>query len=102
MYYKLVNCAEENNIVTFSSQLDVATDTLLDFKDTVNVVVETNGNVEEEHLDNHMSSETNNNPAWVRFFLCFYVADSFLTFSQANIHLLKSVVYKSLKSPEIS
>ncbi|GLD57974.1 low density lipoprotein receptor adapter protein 1-B-like isoform X1 [Lates japonicus] len=43
---------------------DVATDNLLDFEDSVNVVVETNGNVEEDQLDNHRPSETNNNPAW--------------------------------------
>lgn len=48
------------------SQADVATDNLLDFEDSVNTVVETNGNVEEEQLDNHRPSETNNNPAWVR------------------------------------
>lgn len=42
---------------------DVATDNLLDFEDSVNVVVETNGNVEEDQLDNH---RPNNNPAWVR------------------------------------
>ncbi|XP_070777647.1 low density lipoprotein receptor adapter protein 1a isoform X2 [Enoplosus armatus] len=43
---------------------DVATDNLLDFEDSVKVVVETNGNVEEDQLDNHRPSETNNNPAW--------------------------------------
>lgn len=49
---------------SLSSQLDVATDNLLDIEDSVNVV-ETNGNVEEDHLENHRPSETNNNPAWV-------------------------------------
>lgn len=49
-----------------SSSQDVATDNLLDFEDSVNVVVETNGNVEEDQLDNHRPSESNNNPAWVR------------------------------------
>lgn len=50
----------------YSSQ-DVATDNLLDFEDSVNVVVETNGNVEDDQLDNHRPAETNNNPpAWVR------------------------------------
>ena len=48
------------------SLVDVATDNLLDFDDGVNVEVETNGNTEEEQLDNHRPSETNNNPAWVR------------------------------------
>ncbi|XP_030268880.1 low density lipoprotein receptor adapter protein 1a isoform X3 [Sparus aurata] len=43
---------------------DVATDNLLDFDDSVNVVVETNGNAGEDQLDNHRPSETNNNAAW--------------------------------------
>ncbi|XP_030002390.1 low density lipoprotein receptor adapter protein 1a isoform X1 [Sphaeramia orbicularis] len=42
---------------------DAATDNLLDLVDSVNGL-ETNGNVEEDELDNHRSSETNNNPAW--------------------------------------
>lgn len=52
---------------SFSSQVDVATDNLLDFEDSVNTVVETNGNAGEDQLDNHRPSETNNTPAWVRF-----------------------------------
>lgn len=48
------------------SQLDVATDNLLDFEDHVNVVVESNGNVEEDQPDNHMHSETSNSPVLVR------------------------------------
>lgn len=51
---------------SLSSQLDVATDNLLDFEDSVNVAVETNGNIEEDQWDNHRPPETNNNPAWVR------------------------------------
>lgn len=42
---------------------DAATDNLLDLVDSVNGL-ETNGNVEEEELDNHRPSEPNNNPAW--------------------------------------
>ncbi|KAM8841223.1 low density lipoprotein receptor adapter protein 1a isoform 2-T2 [Spinachia spinachia] len=41
---------------------DVATDQLLDFGDSVTVIVESNGNVEEDQLDNKRPSETNNNP----------------------------------------
>ena len=54
-------------ILPFASQLDVATDNLLNIEDSVNVVVETNGNMEEDQLDNHRPPETNNNPAWVGF-----------------------------------
>ncbi|XP_038580146.1 low density lipoprotein receptor adapter protein 1a isoform X3 [Micropterus salmoides] len=47
-----------------SLKADVATDNLLDFEDNVNKVVETNGNVADDHLVDHRPSETNNNPAW--------------------------------------
>lgn len=43
--------------------LDVATDKLLDFEDSV--VVERNWNFEDNQLDNR-TSETNNNLSWVR------------------------------------
>ena len=46
---------------SFTSHVDVATDNLLDFEDSVHVTVETNGNIEEGQLDNHRPSETNNN-----------------------------------------
>lgn len=45
--------------------LDVATDKLLDFEDSVKVVVERNWNFEDNQLDNR-PSETNNNLSWVR------------------------------------
>lgn len=54
-----------------SSHPDVATDNLLDIEDSVNVVAETNGNAEEDQLDNHRPPETNNNPTWVRFSFFF-------------------------------
>lgn len=39
---------------------------LLDLEKSVNVAVETNGNIGEDQLDNHrQTSESNNNPAWV-------------------------------------
>nr|XP_033492082.1 low density lipoprotein receptor adapter protein 1-B-like [Epinephelus lanceolatus] len=53
-----------NSLGSLKGTEDVATDNLLDFEDSVNVVVETNGNIEEDQLDNHRPSETNNNPAW--------------------------------------
>ncbi|TKS88646.1 Low density lipoprotein receptor adapter protein 1-B [Collichthys lucidus] len=56
--------SERSNSLGSLKGTDVATDNLLDFEDGVNTVVETNGNVEEEQLDNHRPSETNNNPAW--------------------------------------
>lgn len=43
----------------------MATDNLLDFEDSAKVTVESNGNSEEDHLDNR-HHETNNNPSWVR------------------------------------
>lgn len=43
----------------------MATDNLLDFEDNVKVTVESNGNLEEDQLDNR-PHETNNNPSWVR------------------------------------
>ncbi|XP_044028442.1 low density lipoprotein receptor adapter protein 1a isoform X3 [Siniperca chuatsi] len=56
--------SERSNSLGSLKGTDVATDNLLNFEDSVNVVVETNGNVEEDQLDNHRPSETNNNPAW--------------------------------------
>lgn len=51
---------------SISFLLDVATDMLLDLEKSVNVAVETNGNIGEDQLDNHrQTSESNNNPAWV-------------------------------------
>lgn len=68
--YSQITCGCYNsNRLSFpylSSHADVATDNLLDFDDSVNVVVETNGNAGEDQLDNHRPSETNNNAAWVR------------------------------------
>lgn len=48
--------------------LDVATDKLLDFEDSVKVVVERNWNFEDNQLDNR-PSETNNNLSWVRLWV---------------------------------
>lgn len=51
---------------SISFLLDVATDMLLDLEKSVNVAVETNGNIGEDQLDNHrQTSESSNNPAWV-------------------------------------
>ncbi|KAK2830106.1 hypothetical protein Q5P01_018037 [Channa striata] len=54
--------SERSNSMGSLKGTDVATDTLLDV-DSVNVAVETSGNVEDE-LDNIMPTETNNNSAW--------------------------------------
>lgn len=43
---------------------DVTTDNLLDLEDSVKAVVEANGNLSEDELDNR-HSESNNNAAWV-------------------------------------
>lgn len=43
----------------------MATDNLLDFEDNAKVMAESNGNSEEDQLDNR-PHETNNNPSWVR------------------------------------
>ncbi|XP_029023260.1 low density lipoprotein receptor adapter protein 1a isoform X1 [Betta splendens] len=56
--------SERSNSLGSLKGTDVATDNLLDLEDGVHVAVETNGNVEEDQLDNHVPSETNNNPAW--------------------------------------
>lgn len=55
--------SERSNSLGSLKGTDVATDNLLDFEDSVNAL-ETNGNMEDDHLDNHRPSETNNNPAW--------------------------------------
>ncbi|XP_068189248.1 low density lipoprotein receptor adapter protein 1a isoform X2 [Antennarius striatus] len=54
-----------NSSGSLKGAVDVATDMLLDLEDSVNVEVETNGNVEGTPLDNHRPSENNNNPSWV-------------------------------------
>ncbi|XP_010776634.1 low density lipoprotein receptor adapter protein 1-B-like, partial [Notothenia coriiceps] len=54
--------SERSNSLGSLKGTDVATDNLLDFEDSVHVTVETNGNIEEDQLDNHRPSETNNNP----------------------------------------
>ncbi|XP_031143078.1 low density lipoprotein receptor adapter protein 1a isoform X2 [Sander lucioperca] len=56
--------SERSNSLGSLKGTDVATDNLLDFEDSVHVLVETNGNVEEDQLDNRRPSETNNNSAW--------------------------------------
>ncbi|XP_035490171.1 low density lipoprotein receptor adapter protein 1a isoform X6 [Scophthalmus maximus] len=56
--------SERSNSLGSLKGTDVATDNLLDFEDSVNVAVETNGNIEEDQWDNHRPPETNNNPAW--------------------------------------
>lgn len=43
---------------------DVTTDNLLDLEDSVKAVMETNGNLPEDQLDNRRP-EGNNNSAWV-------------------------------------
>ncbi|XP_034747343.1 low density lipoprotein receptor adapter protein 1a isoform X1 [Etheostoma cragini] len=53
--------SERSNSLGSLKGTDVATDNLLDFEDSVNVVVETNGNVEQDQLDNRGPSETTNN-----------------------------------------
>ncbi|XP_031710139.1 low density lipoprotein receptor adapter protein 1a isoform X1 [Anarrhichthys ocellatus] len=53
--------SERSNSLGSLKGTDVATDNLLDFDDGVNVVVETNGNEEEDQLDNHRPAENNNN-----------------------------------------
>ncbi|XP_060949086.1 low density lipoprotein receptor adapter protein 1a [Limanda limanda] len=55
--------SERSNSLGSLKGTDVATDNLLNIEDSVNVVVETNGNMEEDQLDNHRPLETNNNPA---------------------------------------
>uniref|UniRef100_A0A3Q3CFS4 Low density lipoprotein receptor adaptor protein 1a n=1 Tax=Haplochromis burtoni TaxID=8153 RepID=A0A3Q3CFS4_HAPBU len=53
-------------VVLSGDCLYVATDMLLDLEKSVNVAVETNGNIGEDQLDNHkQTSESNNNLAWV-------------------------------------
>ncbi|XP_039676032.1 low density lipoprotein receptor adapter protein 1a isoform X2 [Perca fluviatilis] len=56
--------SERSNSLGSLKGTDVATDNLLGFEDSRNVVVETNGNGEEDPLDNRRPSETNNNSAW--------------------------------------
>ncbi|XP_029976427.1 low density lipoprotein receptor adapter protein 1a isoform X1 [Salarias fasciatus] len=56
--------SERSNSLGSLKGTDVATDNLLDFEDSVTVVVESSRNVEEDQLDNHRPSETNNNTAW--------------------------------------
>ncbi|KAK9527204.1 hypothetical protein VZT92_013895 [Zoarces viviparus] len=53
--------SERSNSLGSLKGTDVATDNLLDFDDGVNVVVEANGNEEEDQLDNHRPAENNNN-----------------------------------------
>uniref|UniRef100_A0A8C6WDX4 Low density lipoprotein receptor adaptor protein 1a n=1 Tax=Neogobius melanostomus TaxID=47308 RepID=A0A8C6WDX4_9GOBI len=55
--------SERSNSLGSLKGTDVATDNLLDFDDSGNVL-ETNGNVEVEQLDNHQPQESNNNPEW--------------------------------------
>ncbi|XP_039877096.1 low density lipoprotein receptor adapter protein 1a [Simochromis diagramma] len=57
--------SERSNSFGSLKGTDVATDMLLDLEKSVNVAVETNGNIGEDQLDNHrQTSESNNNPAW--------------------------------------
>lgn len=55
--------SERSNSLGSLKGTDVATDNLLDFDDSENVL-ETNGNVEVEQLDNQPPQESNNNPEW--------------------------------------
>ncbi|XP_041867470.1 low density lipoprotein receptor adapter protein 1a isoform X2 [Melanotaenia boesemani] len=55
--------SERSNSFGSLKGTDAATENLLDLEDVVNVVVERNGNVGEDLLDNHRTTETNNNPA---------------------------------------
>ncbi|KAK5599630.1 Low density lipoprotein receptor adapter protein 1-B [Crenichthys baileyi] len=55
--------SERSNSLGSLKGTDAATEILLDLEDGAKVVVESNGNAGEDQLDNHRSSETNNNPA---------------------------------------
>lgn len=59
-------------LLTSSSYLsDVTTDNLLDLEDTVKAVMEANGNLPEDQLDNRRC-ESNNNAAWVSLLHTLY------------------------------
>lgn len=51
--------------VSFSSGSDATTEILLDLECGVKLVVENNGNTDQDQLANQGSSQTNNNPASV-------------------------------------
>ncbi|MEQ2169300.1 hypothetical protein GOODEAATRI_023768, partial [Goodea atripinnis] len=55
--------SERSNSLGSVKGTDAATEILLDLEDGVKVVVESNGNTGDDLLDNHRSSEMNNNPA---------------------------------------
>ncbi|MEQ2205570.1 hypothetical protein XENOCAPTIV_003748 [Xenoophorus captivus] len=55
--------SERSNSLGSVKGTDAATEILLDLEDGVKVVVESNGNTGDDQLDNHRSSEMNNNPA---------------------------------------
>ncbi|XP_071382622.1 low density lipoprotein receptor adapter protein 1a [Centroberyx affinis] len=58
--------SERSNSLGSLKGTDVATENLLDFEENVDVILETNGNVEESQVDNHrpIENNNNNNPAW--------------------------------------
>ncbi|XP_054592838.1 low density lipoprotein receptor adapter protein 1-B isoform X2 [Nothobranchius furzeri] len=55
--------SERSNSSVSLKRTDVATQNLLDLEDSVNKVVESTGDVENNQPDNQRASETNNNPA---------------------------------------